>query len=163
MEDLKKFYGWTERKLKGNIAETIVEHMLQYSGYKVYRFGYERTLEKLKDIKLLKSFEKKKITYMPDFVIVGENGDIHFVEVKYRERGMTDYRDRQKIENLGKTWPDARLIIVSLISPHFSISRVKEFIKTHKLYNLGEDKFIKIDKDILKRYENLVIKYYKNT
>jgi len=160
MRDLKKFYGWTERKLKGNIAETIIENMLEYSGYKVYRFGYEKTLEKIKDIKLNKSFENQKITCMPDFIVVGENGDTHFIEVKYREKGLIKLYDSDKINNLNKTWPDARLIIVSLSEPHFRISRVKDFVRTNKLYNLEDDKFVKINKEIIKRYESLVKKYY---
>ena len=98
---------------------------------------------------------------MPDFIVIGEKGDIHFIEVKYREKGMTDYRDKNKINDLNKTWPDARLIIVSLNKPHFSISRVRGFVRTGILYNLENDKFIKINKEILERYQHLVIKYYK--
>lgn len=160
MKNPKEFYGWTERKLKGNIAETIVEHMLEYSGYRVYRFGYERTLEKIKELKVKRSFEKRQITSMPDFIAVDENGKMYFIEVKYRERGLTHWKDKKIMKNLNKTWPDARLIVVSLNEPYFSISVVKDYIETDKLIRLEDDEHIKINKDVIKRYEELVKKYY---
>ena len=34
---------------------------------------------------------------MPDFIVVDENGNTHFIEVKYRERGLTSWDDDKLI------------------------------------------------------------------
>lgn len=160
MEDSRdKFYIWTDNRLKGSIAETIVEQM--YSGYKVYRFGYEMVVQNLKDLKLKNGYVKDFITQMPDFIIVDNDGTPHLLEVKYRRDGNFDTKDK-KLRMLGKSWGEARLILVSLVKPYFRISRIKDFIKTGRLYSLEYDKYIKVDKTLLRRYENLVEKYFKN-
>ena len=153
MKDAKEFYGFTERKLKGNIAETIVEHMLEYSGYKVFRFGYERTLEEVKNAKMSENYEKKRITTMPDFIVIGNDGYTSFLEVKYRKKGLTEW-DKNKIEDLGKNWPDAFLIIVSLNG--FKINRVKHLLKTGVLYDLEKFNLILKHLHIRKNYIHFI-------
>lgn len=161
-ESDKKFYAWTDRRLKGSIAETLIEQMLRYSGYLVYRFGYESVLQHIKNVDIKEGNVKKILQSMPDFIVVDKNGNADIVEVKFRFDGKLDKHDREKIKNLGAFWENARILIVSLIKPHFQISRIKELLKTDKLYPLEDDHFIKVDKNIIKRYENLILKYYKN-
>lgn len=161
-ESDKKFYGWTERRLKGSIAETLVEQMLRYSGYLVYRFGYEMVLQHIKDVYIKESYVKNIMQSMPDFIIIDKEGNSDIVEVKFRFDGKLNEHDREILENLGKYWENARIIIVSLTKPHFQISRIKELLMTNRLYPLEDDRFIKVNHDVIKRYENLVLKYYKN-
>jgi len=160
-EDSIKFYGWTERKLKGAIAETLVEQMLRYSGYLVFRFGYEMVLQHIKDIKIKSSYVKKIMQSMPDFIVIDPNGNADIIEVKFRHNGKVAEHDKEILENLGKFWENARILIVSLSKPHFQISRIKEVLKTNKLYPLENDHFIKVSPETIRRYERLILKYYQ--
>ncbi len=157
-----KFYGWTERRLKGSIAETLVEQMLRYSGYLVYKFGYETVLQHIKNVDIKEGHVKEMIQSMPDFIVVDKEGNADILEVKFRFDGKLNKFDRKKMENLGAFWENARILIVSLNKPHFQISRIKELLKTDKLYPLETDHFIKVNPDVIERYEKLVMKYYKS-
>lgn len=159
-ESIKRFYGWTERRLKGSIAETLIEQMLRYSGYFVYRFGYEMVLQHLKNVEIKEGYVKKIMQSMPDFIVVDGKGNAEIIEVKFRYNGKLDEIDMDILRNLGEYWENARIIIVSLTKPHFQISRVKEAIETGKLYPLEKDRFIKVNEDIIRRYEDLVVKHY---
>lgn len=159
-ESSVRFYGWTERRLKGAIAETLVEQMLRYSGYLVFRFGYEMVLQHIKDVEVKDGYVKKIMQSMPDFIVIDKNGNAEIIEVKFRYNGKLDEHDREILENLGKYWENARILIVSLNKPHFQISRIKEVLKTNKLYQLEKDHFIKVSPEIIRRYENLILKYY---
>jgi len=65
------------------------------------------------------------------------------------------------IANLGEDWAESRLMIVSLSAPHFKISRVKEFVKGGRLFPLENEKFIRVNKEIIKKYGYLVRKYFE--
>lgn len=58
-----------------------------------------------------------------------------------------------------KYWPEARLILVRSEAPYFQISTVKQFARTGKLYPLEQDRYIKVGKDIVRQYSDLVAKY----
>mgnify|MGYP001300419641 CR=1 FL=1 len=162
IKKIKEMKAWSDRKLKGAMAECIVEEMLRDAGYQVYRFGYEMVLQHLKGIKLEDNYVKRIITGMPDFIIVDRNNCPNFLEVKYRKDGELNIsKDKLRIANLGKDWAESRLMIVSYIEPHFRISRVKEFIKSGKLFPLEYERFIKVNKKVIKRYGYLVRKYFE--
>ena len=147
----QRAYQWSYAKVKGNIAETIVEQMLKDSGYKVYRFGYEMILQNLRGLDLKKSYVKNILTNMPDFIIIDNEGTPHFLEVKYRKEGFLN-KDKRKLDELGKWWGEGRIIVCSCKEPCFRTSRIKEFIKTGTLYPLEEDRFLKVNKKVIKKY-----------
>lgn len=70
---------FSERVLKGRVAETIVSEMLQDAGYFVYRFGYEGILQSLTQRGLPRmnegDLEAEKVRTMPDFVVM-KDGDV---------------------------------------------------------------------------------------
>jgi hypothetical protein len=161
IKKIKEIKAWSNNKLKGSMAECIVEEMLRDSGYEVYKFGYEMVLQHLKGIRLEDNYVKRIITGMPDFIIVDKNNCPNFLEVKYRKDGKLNLsNDKLRIANLGKDWAESRLMIVSLKKPHFHISRVKEFVKTGKLFSLEDEKFIKVNKEAIEKYGYLVRKYF---
>ena len=153
---------FSENIVKGRIAETIVSEMLQDGGYFVYRFGYEGILQSLSQRGLPKmnkgDIEAEKIRTMPDFVVM-KDGDVSFIEVKFRSHNGFDEALREWGRKATKYWPEARLIVVRPDEPHFSISTVEQFAQTGELYPLADDRDISIDGEIIERYEELVSKY----
>ncbi len=162
IKKIKERKAWSNNKLKGSMAECIVEEMLREAGYKVYKFGYEMVLQHLKGVRLEDNYVKRIITGMPDFIIVDRNNCPNFLEVKYRKDGNLNLsKDKLRITNLGKDWAESRLMIVSYDKPHFRISRVKEFVKSGKLFPLENEKFIRVSKELIERYGYLIRKYFE--
>lgn len=156
----QRAYQWSYSRLKGSMAECIVEQMLRDSGYSVYRFGYEMILQHLKGVDLKESYVKRIITNMPDFIIVDNEGNANFLEIKYRKRGfLREYKE--ELEELGKWWGGGRIILCSYEEPCFRTSRIKEFIKTGKLYPLEKDKYLKVNKEVIKRYVSILKEYFE--
>jgi hypothetical protein len=95
-----------ESKIKGNVAETIIEFLFRELGFYVIRMGKEHTVAPLTQLSYFINKIKGKGTFyldnkfiddphgviktLPDFAIVGENGIVHFVEVKFRWNGTID-------------------------------------------------------------------------
>ena len=52
-------------------------------------------------------------------------------------------------------------MIISYDKPHFRISRVKEFVKSEKLFPLEDERFIRVDKELIERYGYLIRKYFE--
>lgn len=155
-------YG-PENILKGRIAETIVSEMLREAGYFVYQFGYEGLLQSLtqKGLPRMKAgdIEAEKVRTMPDFLIMDKEGDISFIEVKYRNNGADDPNLRRWAANASRHWPEAKILLVSPTAPHFQVSSIPAFSKTGKLYTLEADKFLKVGGALTKRYRTYIEKY----
>lgn len=145
-----------ENVVKSRIAQSIVEEMFRYSGYQVYRFGYESVLRNL-----LQTSEKpdkddefsKVVARMPDLLVVKDNLP-NFIEVKFR-------KDGNLTRNEVISWHEGRIILVFPFPPYFKISRIEEFVRTGKLYELDKDHFIPVDKRIINLFIPLVEKYFK--
>lgn len=145
-----------ENMIKARIAETIVEEMFRRSGYQVYRFGYESVLQNLVQNKnrIDKGHDVgQTVAHMPDFLVVRDNIP-DFIEVKYRKSGKLNVKRLQ-------SWSQGRVLLVFPFPPYFKISRVEEFKKTGKLYDLDKDRFIPISKKIIGKFIPLVEKYLK--
>lgn len=153
---------FSENMVKARIAETIVSEMLQDGGYFVYRFGYEGILQSLIQRGLPKmnkgDIEAEKIRTMPDFVVM-KDGDVSFVEVKFRSGNGIGDGLKEWGRKATKYWPEARLIVVRPDGPHFSISTVRQFARTGKLYPLAQDRYLSVDSEVIERYADLVCKY----
>lgn len=153
-----------ENILKGRMAETIVSEMLQEVGYFVYRFGYEGILQSLiqKGLPQMKENDvvAEKVRTMPDFIAMNKEGDVSFVEVKFRAADDLDEKTKEKIHKTAKYWPEARMIFVKPKEPYFLISRAQDWVKTGKLYPLEKERFLKVNVKVIKKYENLVKKYF---
>ncbi len=81
--------------IKGRVAETIVQELFQANGYNVFSYGMERTVPAIiHGIRGLNSEVAKAIRSMPDFVMQNtHNGDLFYVEVKYRVQGRFTLKD----------------------------------------------------------------------
>ena len=140
--------------IKARIAETIVEEIFRKAGYQVYRFGYESVLQNLVQTKNRISKEDEVgqvVASMPDFLVVKDEKP-NFIEVKYRKDGKLN-------PNELKSWSQGRILLVLPFPPYFKISRVEEFVKTGKLYELDKDKYLPIQSKIIASFIPLVKKY----
>lgn len=85
--------------LKGRIAEQLIQDLFQQSGYNVFNFGLERLhpgLSKLISSNNLKT--SMSLRFMPDFVVQSsQNGDLFYLEVKFRANGTFSFDEHYKI------------------------------------------------------------------
>src|SRR3989344_8224672 len=70
--------------LKARIGEFYVEDLLLRLKYKVFRFGWETTLQNLMnlDVNIKPSETKSRVSAMPDFLVISPDGNIILIEVK---------------------------------------------------------------------------------
>lgn len=96
---------FTENMIKGAITETIVEELLRDLGFFVLKLGQEHTVSPLIQLtnfvascggnfKLDNDIPRDYISNLPDFVIVDKNGNVNFLEVKFRANSFL--KDRHK-------------------------------------------------------------------
>lgn len=121
--------NWNKSKAIGNIAESIVEMMINsMPDWKCVKFGVENHIEELKKV-VRKNINAttRRIKSMPDFVAYNiKKEKAFFVEVKYR--GFIDKRDGKseyKIDFLKEYqdyWQRTKLIVVNpIIFPYFFV------------------------------------------
>jgi hypothetical protein len=129
--------------LKGRIAEQIVQDLFQQSGYNVFNFGLERLHPALsKMIATNNQKTGKSLRFMPDFVVQSsENGELFYLEVKFRANGTFSFDEQYKNYPYQNAWfvivsPHTiqcmhykRLVLGHEISPttNYSLLKVKSF------------------------------------
>lgn len=129
--------------LKGRIAEQLIQDLFQQSGYNVFNFGLERLhpgLSKLISSNNLKT--SMSLRFMPDFVVQSsQNGDLFYLEVKFRANGTFSFDEHYKNYPYQNAWfvivsPDKiqaihykRLVAGFVISPktNYSLLKIKSF------------------------------------
>jgi len=108
----------TEKMLKGRVGETLIEQLLSKLDYKVFRFGYETTMQSLVNlgINLQDNETKRRINVMPDFLVIDPKGEMVLVEVKLitKELKETHYLQRfiDDIQKLKKYFPECLYIVI---------------------------------------------------
>jgi len=139
--------------------------MLEEAKYFIYRFGYEGLLQSFvqKDLPQMKKGDMcaDKIKSMPDFVVMDKEGNVSFVEVKFRAQREVNGELRERIGRAARYWPEARLLIVYPSEPHFMISSFPAFARTGKLYPLERDKFLRVNKELIADYGDLIKNYIR--
>ncbi len=129
--------------LKGRIAEQLVQDLFQQSGYNVFNFGLERLHPGLSKLISGNNFKtSKSLRFMPDFVVQSsENGDLFYLEVKFRANGTFAFDEDYKNYPYQNAWfvivsPDTiqamhykRLVQGYGISPQtkYSLLKIKSF------------------------------------
>jgi hypothetical protein len=75
--------------LKGRIAEQLIQDLFINCGYNVFNYGLERIHPSLsKTITTNNKTTGKALRFMPDYVVQSmENGDLFYLEVKFRANG----------------------------------------------------------------------------
>jgi len=155
----------TDRIIRGRTAENIVSEMLREAGYSVYRFGYEGILQNFaqKGLPRMKArtVPAEKIRSMPDFIVMNKDGDVFFIEVKYRNNGEEDQYFKEWLRKAVKYWPEAKILLLHPYEPCFQISTIFDYAKTGKLYPLERDKFLKVSKKLVADYGDLISRYLR--
>lgn len=161
-----------ESILKGKIAENLIEEMLKKAGNKVFRFGSEEVLRKLvqADKKLDRETEMgRKITSVPDFVVISQMKKPIFVEVKFRTdpEALEEQLLLEK-DHLEKFW-ESKIILVTNKKPYFRVLSPPYFSREKRdgwpipVLNwqpIEADLDFGIRYPILKNFEKLVEKHY---
>ena len=165
---MKNDKDYAEGMLKGRMAETLVDELLKKSGNTVYRFGYEAILQNLTQIKKafdLHSEVGQRIRAIPDFIVIGKDGNPVFVEVKFRWNGKLHEKDKESIERIKHFWSAKMIFVNCSEKPYFRVSESPYVDNEGKLVSkaLTEDPEWKIDPIIYSEFESLVEKYLSPT
>lgn len=141
--------------LKGRMAEHLVQDLFIQSGYNVFNFGLERVMPSLS--KLLSMNNQKtsrELRFMPDFVVQSTvNGELFYLEVKFRADGYFAFDDRYADYPYQNAW----FVIVSpdkIQCMHYKRLRAGYTIRPDSKYLLTKVKSFHIDPAILAEYED---------
>lgn len=113
-----------EKMVKSRLVETLVEEMLQRSGFTVYRFGKENYAKQLDDL-IPKNFNLrhiKKFRFRPDFEIIFPDGEKRMLlEVKFRwdNKLNKECEDPSRFRALREHWPGTIVVVVNKIKPPY--------------------------------------------
>lgn len=98
-------------------------------------------------------------TLQPDLLVMGDDGEVFFVEVKYRPTEVINGSLKEWLTKAVNYWPEAKLLIVHPNEPYFLISTIRDYMRTERFYPLEKDKFLWVNKKIIASYAELVRKY----
>lgn len=142
-------------KLKGRIAEQIIQDLFINSDYNIFNYGLERlhpALSKL--IAANNNKTGKALRYMPDFVVQSNiNGDLFYLEVKFRANGCFKLDDGYKDYPYKNAW----FVIVSpdtIQAMHYKRLSEGYEITPKTKYSLLKIKSFHIDSKMYYEYEN---------
>jgi hypothetical protein len=149
--------------IKGRIAETLIQELFLSLGYNVFRYGMENTIPGIMELlKGVRSDVAQEIRRMPDFVIQNKNnGEVFFVEVKFRANGVFKFSD------LPKNYPYANAYIILVSKKHIKcltateLSEGKEITPTSHNY-LGNRREFDLDKDVIIDFCTFAIQFFEN-
>lgn len=157
-----------ENMLKGRMVESMVEEMLRKFGNTVYRFGYEAILQNLTQIE--KSFNHyndagERIHCIPDFIVLDNNKEPIFLEVKFRSNGELHENDKRRLEKIKEFWNAKILFVNCTKKPYFEIVNPPSCDKDGKIQKeeLSRELYWQFDKKIYNDFEDLVEKYLKSS
>ncbi|MBK7109367.1 MAG: hypothetical protein WAU21_07185 [Chitinophagales bacterium] len=149
--------------LKGRIAEQIIQDLFQQSGYNVFNFGLERLHPGLS--KLIKNDKKqfsKSLRYMPDFVVQSSiNGELFYLEVKFRANGKFSFDERYENYPYHNAW----FIIVSpdkIQAIHYNLLIENKEINPEYNSSLLKINSFHINADLLAEYEEYAKVIFKS-
>ena len=141
--------------LKGRIAEHLVQDLFINSGYNVFNYGLERLHPSLS--KLISSNNKKTskaLRFMPDFVVQNNrNGELFYMEVKFRADGCFELDDRYNDYPYKNAW----FVIVSpgrIRCMHYKNLSEGLFISPKSTNTLASVESFNISNELLKEYED---------
>lgn len=140
--------------LKGRMAEHLVQDLFIQSGYNVFNFGLERIMPSLSKM-LAFNHQKtsKELRFMPDFVVQSnQNGDLFYLEVKFRADGFFAFDDRYEDYPYKNAW----FVIVSpekIQCMHYKRLRAGFGIRPDSQYLLTKVKSFHIVPEVLAEYE----------
>lgn len=147
--------------IKGRIAEALIEQLFIKLGYRVYRYGMENTIPGIMQLlKGIRSDVATMIKRMPDFVIQDNQGEAHFIEVKFRST------EEFSIKNVPKDYPFENAFFIVVSKKHIKclsyaqLKAGKEITPTCRSY-LGNVKEFETDKDTIINFCEYAVKFFE--
>ena len=158
-----KEHNYRYNMIKGRIAETLIQELFLSLGYSVFRYGMENTIPGIMDLlKGVRSDVASDIRRMPDFVVQNpKNGEVYFVEVKFRASGEFKYTD------LPKNYPYRNAYVVLVSKKHIKCVTVeeledgKEITPSSRNY-LGDRKEFNLDKKTIIDFCDFAIQFFES-
>jgi hypothetical protein len=148
--------------IKGRIAETLIQELFLQLKYNVFRYGMENTIPGIMELlKGVKSEVAEEIKRMPDFVVQNpKNGEVYFVEVKFRVSEKFSFSDLPK----NYAWENAYIVLVS--KKHIKCVTYKELkegkeITPESRNYLGSRKEFDLDKEIIVAFCEFAVKFFE--
>lgn len=121
------------QNLKGSIAKTLVQGLVEDAGYRVYPYGYESQLSQIRyDVRgqsASNSDSVMRLRSSPDLLVYDSRvGSLYFTETKFRRvDNPYDVALRSDhIRNYRKYWSDSLLIVVIPVEHVFYAQFVKD-------------------------------------
>lgn len=162
-----------ENILKGKMAETLVKELLLKCGNRVYHFSNREILENLSQFEKLLERETdigKKVSSIPDFIVISPKEKIFFIEVKFRTapEALEEELLLEK-EFLEKFWEAKIILVTPKEKPYFRVLTPPYFTKETKegwpipilnWKSIEDSPELEINLEILKEFNKLVKKYY---
>ena len=154
-------HDYRENMIKGRIAETLVQELFLSLGFNVFRYGMENTIPGImKLLKGVKSDVANEIRRMPDFVVQDTNGEVHFVEVKFRSSEIFTRKDLA----INYPWHNALIIVVS--KKHIKCLSFKELEDGKEIYPkcnnyLGNRKEFELNRKVIIEFCDFALKFFQ--
>jgi len=141
--------------LKGKMAEQLIQDLFQQNGYNVFSFGLERQHPMLSQkLKYNNNKTSTDLRFMPDFVVQsGKNGDLFYLEVKFRADGCFKFDEKYESYPYKNAW----FVVVSpekIQCMHYKRLKLKYEITPQKNYTLSGVKSFHINPEQLTEYES---------
>ncbi|MEO0311309.1 MAG: hypothetical protein RIQ89_966 [Bacteroidota bacterium] len=149
--------------LKGRLAEQLVQDLFANSGYNIFNYGLERIQPSLsKLIRNNQNKTSKALRYMPDFVVQSAvNGDLFYMEVKFRANGKFSFDEQYQDYPYKNAW----FVIVSphkIQCMHYKLLSRGASITAETNYSLSKVKSLHIDADLLTQYSFYAQQLFKS-
>ena len=146
---IKKTSDWKEQRAIGNIAESIVEFLINsVPNWKCIKYGMENHIGELR-ILLRDNYKdetSRRIKTMPDFIAVNEKTNkVLLIDVKYRS--FIDRREDKRalygfsygqIKDYLDFWTNSYLIVIHNHEPYFFVINVND-IEWHKHFHMRKN------------------------
>ena len=156
-----KDYKYRYNMIKGRIAETLIQELFLSLDYSVFRYGMENTIPGIMELlKGVRSDVADEIRRMPDFVIQKKNGDVYFIEVKFRANEEFRFGD------LPKNYPYNNAYIVIVSKKHIKCITVEELkngkeITPASTNYLGNRKEFDLDREIIIDFCSFAVQFFE--
>jgi len=148
--------------IKARIAETLIEELFLSLKWEVFRYGMENTIPGVMTLlKGVRSDVAESIKRMPDFVVHDKQGNVYFIEVKFRANEKFAFKD------LPQDYPYENAFIVVVSKKHIKCITVpelregKEISPSTRNY-LGSRKEFDLDKETIKSFCDFAVKFFDN-
>jgi len=158
-----KDYQYRYGMIKGRIAETLIQELFLSLDYFVFRYGMENTIPGVMELlRGVRSDVAQEIRRMPDFVVQNrKNGEVFFIEVKFRANGEFKFKD------LPKDYPYRNAFIILVSKKHIKCITIPELeagqeISPSSRNYLGSRKEFELDKEVIKDFCDFAVKFFEN-